>query len=54
MASHTPGVEKESCPEEERMCHTSCVMKQTEYGEREDGSACGKLLEGSKQSNWRD
>ena len=20
------------------MCHTSCVMKQTEYGEREDGS----------------
>ena len=41
-------------PEEERMCHTFCVMKQTEYGEREDGSACGKLFEESKQSNWRD
>ena len=29
-------------------------MKQAEYGEREDGSACGKLLEESKQSKWRD
>ena len=26
-------------------------MKQTEYGEQEDGSAYGKLLEESKQSN---
>ena len=43
----TPGVEKESRPEEERMCHTFCVMKQTEYGEREDGSACGKPFEES-------
>ena len=50
----TPGVEKESRPEEERMCRTFCVMKQTEYGEREDSSACGKLLEKSKQTNWRD
>ena len=40
----TPGVEKESRPEEERMCHTFCVMKQTEYGEREDGSACESSL----------
>ena len=51
---HTPGVEKEGRPEQEPMCHTFCVMKQTEYGEREDGSACGKLFEESKQSNWRD
>ena len=36
------------------MCHTFCVVKQTEYGEREDGSACGKLLEESRQTNWRD
>ena len=50
----TPGVEKESRPEEERMCRTFCVMKRTEYGEREDDSACGKLLEESKQTNWRD
>ena len=50
----TLGVAKGSRPEEERMCHTFCVIKQTEYGEREDGSACGKLLEESKQSNWRD
>ena len=28
-----------------------CVMKQTEYGEREDGSACGKLFEEGKQTN---
>ena len=49
----TLGVAKGSRPEEERMCHTFCVMKQTEYGEREDGSACGKVsLEESKQSNW--
>ena len=50
----TPGVEKESRPEEERMCHTFCVMKQTEYGERDDGSTRGKLLEESKLTNWRD
>ena len=50
----TQGVEVESRPEEQRMCHTFFVMKQTEYGEREDGSACGKLLEESKQTNWRD
>ena len=50
----TPRVGKESRPEEERMSHTFCVMKQTEYGEREDGSACGKLLEESKQTNWKD
>ena len=49
----TPAVGKESRPEEEHMCHTFCVMKQTEYGEREDGSACGKLLEESQQTNWR-
>ena len=48
------GKGKESRPEEERMCHTFCVMKQTECGEREDGSACGKLLEESQQTNWRD
>ena len=36
------------------MCHTFGVMKQTKYGEREYGSACGKLFEESKQSNWRD
>ena len=36
------------------LCRTSCVMKQTEYGGREEGSACGELLEVSKQSNWRD
>ena len=30
----TPGVGKECRPEEERMCHTLCVMKQTEYGTR--------------------
>ena len=47
----SPRVEEESRPEEERMCHTFGVMKQTEYGEREDGSACG---EESKQSNWSD
>ena len=47
----TPGVGKESRPEEER---TFCVMKQTEYGEREDGFACGKLLEESQQTNWGD
>ena len=35
----TPGVEKESRAEEERMCYTFCLIKQTEYGEREDGSA---------------
>ena len=38
---------KESPAEEERMCNTFCVMKQTENGEREDGSACGKLFEES-------
>ena len=48
----TPGVKRGSRSEEERMCHTFCLMKQTEYGEREDGSACGKLLEESKLSNW--
>ena len=47
----TPGVGKESRPEDERMCHTLCVMKQTEYGEREDGSAYGKLLKEGKQTN---
>ena len=31
-----------------------CVMKQKEHGEREDGSACGKLFEESKQTKWRD
>ena len=46
-----PGVGKGSRPEEERMCHAFCVMKQTEYGEREDGSAYGKLLEEGKQTN---
>ena len=50
----TEGVEVESRPEEQRMCHTFFAMTQTEYGEREDGSACGKLLEESKQTNWRD
>ena len=50
----TPGVEKGSRPEEERMCHTFCVMKPTLYGEREDGSACGELFEESNQSQWRD
>ena len=50
----TLGVVKGRRPEEERMCHTFRVVKQTEYGEREDGSACGKLLAESKQSNWKD
>ena len=50
----TPGVGKGSRPEEERMCHTFCVKKRTAYREREDVSACGKVLEESKQSNWRD
>ena len=42
---------KESRPEEERVRHAFCVMKQTEQGEREDGSACGKHFEEDKQTN---
>ena len=52
MASHQVW-KKESLAEEERMCNTFCVMKQTEYGEREDVSACGKLFEESKQTNLK-
>ena len=49
----TPGVEKGKPPR--RGAHVPHVLcDETEYGEREDGSACGKLLEESKQSNWRD
>ena len=36
MASHQVW-KKESPAEEERMCNTFCVMKQTEHGERVGG-----------------
>ena len=52
MASHQ--VWERKADQKRSACATSGVMKQTEYGGREEGSACGELFEESKQSNWRD